>query len=543
MQNFSLILVLVVAVIASLPLARLLRIVPLPIVQIGIGALLAWPVARGVHVELEPELFLLVFIPPLLFADAWQAPKREFWKLRVPIALMAFGLVFFTIATFGYALHWLVPEMPLVVAFAVAAVLSPTDAVAVSSIVDKDKLPPSLLHLLEGESLLNDASGLVMFRFAVAAALTGSFSLTAASWAFVLAVLGGAAAGFIGLFIASKALKILSKMQSGVAEAQVLVIVILPFLAYLLAEHFHASGVLAAVFAGLFMSRWGLFRHLSVSARMLASSTWQMISFALNGAIFVFLGLQLPAIARSIPAELESGPWFQGFVLVISLVLCLMALRFAFILVTSSVGGLMGLPTAIAGLRAKLTATIAGVRGAVTLAGVLSLPLLMRDGSAFPARELAIFLASGVIFWWMIIAWLALPVLTRNLPHDGHNAAAHEMRTARIAAAQAAITSLESIAGGSNSETGAPTPRQAVAAGLIAGYQRRIAALEQGESLPEEARAEQRAQVELRSAAAEAESEQLRKMLMNGEINDHTIQALFREITLGQATIDSKHKA
>ncbi|RUV08204.1 Na+/H+ antiporter, partial [Mesorhizobium sp. M1A.F.Ca.IN.020.03.2.1] len=198
------ILVVLAFVALSGALVRLVR-VPLPVLQIAIGAALAWP-AKGLHVEIDPELFLLVFIPPLLFGDAFAAPKRELIELRRPILDLAVGLVFFTIVGFGYALHWLVPSIPLAVAFALAAVLSPTDAVAVSSIVDRNVVPARLMHILEGESLLNDASGLVMFRFAVAAALTGSFSFAAASLSFLYAVAAGILAGIAALFVAAKAL-------------------------------------------------------------------------------------------------------------------------------------------------------------------------------------------------------------------------------------------------------------------------------------------------------------------------------------------------
>jgi Na+/H+ antiporter len=546
MEAFELILILVTAVIGSQPLARLVPFVPIPILQVALGASLAWPVAHGIHAELEPELFLLVFIPPLLFGDAWQAPKREFWKLRGPIGAMAFGLVFFTIVGFGYALHGLVPAVPLVVAFAAAAVLSPTDAVAVSAILDKDRLPPHLSHLLEGESLLNDASGLVMFRFAVAAALTGAFSLAAASWAFLLAVLGGVAAGLICLLIVAKALKILASIPTGAAEAQVLVIVLLPFVAYGLAERWHASGVLAAVIAGMFVARLGVFRYLSVSARLLAVSTWQMISFALNGALFVLLGMQLPAIARAVPPQLATRHRvIEPFLIVIALTLCLMSLRYLFLLIAGGIGRISvrghDRPHHFTN-RMKVTATVAGVRGAVTMAGVLSLPLTMADGSAFPARDLVIFLASGVIVWWLVIAWLALPVLARPLAGDGHRAAALEIRNARIVAAPAAIATLERIAGGSMRETATPTSRQAVAEGLIASYRRRIAAVELGESMPDEIRAEHQAQLELREAATEAEAGALRAMFRRREINDHTAQRLFQELTLDQASLANRRK-
>jgi len=543
MEIFSLVLILVIAVIASQPLARVLRVVPLPIVQIGIGALLAWPVTGGLHVELEPEVFLLIFIPPLLFGDAWQAPKREFWQMRGQITSMAFGLVFFTIAAFGYLLHWLVPAVPLAVAFAAAAILSPTDAVAVSSIVDKDKLPPPMLHLLEGESLFNDASGLVMFRFASAAALTGAFSLSEASVAFVYAVVAGIACGIICLFVSVKALKILAKLGDGAAECQVLVLIMLPSLAYLLAEHVEASGVLAAVSAGMMAGRLGLFRHLSVSARMLAVSSWRMIMFALNGAIFVFLGLQLPAIMRAVPPELTGQHWlFEPILVVVLLTFCLLALRLVFMFAGGVIGRLTGRAHYLFTVRMKLATGVAGVRGAVTLAAALSLPLVMPDGTTFPARDLVIFLATGVILFWLLLAWVLLPGLTRNLESDGHAAAALELKSARLAAAQSAISRLEQEAAGPSSDDGSITPRQAVAEGLIAAYRSRIAALEQGASLAAETRDEIAARDELRQVAIQAEGDRLRQMLLSGEINDHTAQRLFQEITLNQATLAAAQK-
>lgn len=541
METFSLVLILVTAVIASQPLARLVRVVPLPIVQIGVGAALAWPLTGGLHVELEPEAFLLIFIPPLLFGDAWQAPKREFWQMRGQITAMAFGLVFFTIAAFGYALHWLVPAVPLAVAFAAAAILSPTDAVAVSSIVDKDRLPPPMLHLLEGESLFNDASGLVMFRFASAAALTGAFSLPEASAAFLYAVIAGIACGIICLIVAVKALKILSKMHSGAAECQVLVLILLPFLAYLLAEHLEASGVLAAVSAGMMAGRLGLFRHLGVSARMIAVSSWQMIMFALNGAIFVFLGLQLPAIMRAVPPQLMTQHWLiEPVVVIVLLTLCLLALRLLFMFAGGAIGRLTGRARHLFSVKMKIAVSVAGVRGAVTLAAALSLPLAMPDGSPFPARDLVIFLATGVILFWLLLAWVLLPGLTRNLHSDGHAAAALEIRSARMAAAQAAIARLEQEVAGAGSDDGAITPRQAVAEGLIAAYRSRISALEQGASLAQEVKTEMAAQTELRKVAMQAEGDRLRQMLLSGEINDHTAQRLFQELTLSQATLAAR---
>ena len=178
-------------------LGRLLPL-PLPLVQILAGAALAWP-TLGLHVALDPELFLLLFLPPLLFSDGWRMPKRELWQLRGSILLLAVGLVLFTVVGAGYFIHWLMPAIPLPAAFALAALLSPTDAVAVSAIT-RDRLPAPLMHVLQGEALMNDASGLVTFKFALAATLTGIFSLADASLIFLLVAVGGLAVGVCLLY-------------------------------------------------------------------------------------------------------------------------------------------------------------------------------------------------------------------------------------------------------------------------------------------------------------------------------------------------------
>ncbi|ANT51501.1 Na+/H+ antiporter [Mesorhizobium amorphae] len=525
-------------------LVRLVR-VPLPVLQIAIGAALAWP-ARGLHVEIDPELFLLVFIPPLLFSDAATAPKRELLALRGPILDLAIGLVFFTIVGFGYALHWLVPSIPLVVAFALAAVLSPTDAVAVSSIVDRNVVPARLIHILEGESLLNDASGLVMFRFAVAAALTGSFSLGAASLSFLYAVAAGILAGVVALIVAAKTLQLLNRIGGVPAEAQVLVMILIPFIAYLGAEHAGASGILAAVTAGMLTSGSGIFRHLGVSARMQTMSLWTTLSFVFNGALFILLGLQLPDIIRKVPPELSSRHWLvEPVATVLILTLCLIGLRFLWIWVgdiAQRLAARFGKRKAEPfGLRVRLAGSVAGVRGAITLAGILSLPLAMPDGSPFPARDIVIFLAAGVIICSLTIASLALPKIARGLVEPGEDPGAAEERRARVGAANAAIARIEIIANDA-SEGEAADARLAVADSIVAGYRRRIAASDEADEARAEAREAGRLELELRFAAIEAERTAVRAMLRSGEINDHTAQALFAEITLTEALLKGRQR-
>lgn len=543
MHTFAFILALIAAVIVSQPLARLTRIVPLPIVQIGLGAALAWPTA-GISVAFEPELFLLLFIAPLLYADAWQAPKREYRRLLGPILSLASGLVFFTILGCGLALHWLVPSMPLPVAFALAAVLSPTDAVAVSSIVDKESVPKDLMHVLEGESLLNDASGLVMFRFATAAALTGSFSLWQASSAFAFAIVGGVAAGLVAVVVLGGALKFLAKLDRVAPEAQVLLVLCLPFAAYLIAESARASGVLAAVVAGLTVGRTRAVRYISVSARMLANSFWTMLTFLLNGTIFVLLGLQFPDILRRVPPTLTELHWFwQPLGTVVALTLCLIVLRYLWITAAVAVGHLRSRlwrrPRLHAGIRVRLAGTVAGVRGAVTLAGVLSLPLATLDGAPFPARDLSIFLAAGVILCWLAIATIGLPPLVRGLAAEQGAAHAVEVRRARIAATEAAITRLEGVIH-RGSDGDAISAEQAVAEGLIATYRRRLTLLDEGKTPREEAATLQSIERSLRHAAVAAERDALRDLLKRADIDDGTFNALMQELVLHDLLAESR---
>jgi len=538
------ILVVLVFVALSGALARLVR-VPLPVLQIAIGAALAWP-ARGLHVEIDPELFLLVFIPPLLFGDAVAAPKRELLALRGPILDLAIGLVFFTILGFGYALHWLVPSIPLVVAFALAAVLSPTDAVAVSSIVDRNIVPARLMHILEGESLLNDASGLVMFRFAVAAALTGSFSLAAASLTFLYAVAAGILAGVAALIVAAKTLQLLNRIGGVPSEAQVLVMILMPFIAYLIAEHVEASGILAAVTAGLLTGGSGLFRYLGVSARMQTMSLWTTLSFIFNGALFILLGLQLPDIVRNVPPELSSRHWLiEPVATVLILTLCLIGLRFLWIWVgdiAQRVASRFGKHKAEPfGLRVRLAGSVAGVRGAITLAGILSLPIAMPDGSPFPARDVVIFLAAGVIICSLLIASLALPKIARGLVEPGEDPGAAEERRARVGAANAAIARIESIAN-EGGEGEAAEARLAVADSIVVGYRRRIAASDEADEARAEAREAGRLELDLRHAGIEAERAAVRAMFRSQEINDHTMRALLAEITLTEALLKSRRE-
>ena len=517
--------------------------VPLPLIQIALGVALAWP-AAGLHVKLEPEIFLLVFVSPLLFIDGFLVPKREFAELARPIFGLAFGLVFLTVVLFGYALNWLIPSMPLPVAFALAAVLSPTDAVAVSSIVGNGMVSARVRHILEGESLLNDASGLVIFRFAVMAALTGHFSLGETALTFFAVALGGVVCGIAMLWLTALALRLVAKIGDIKDEVQVVILFLLPFAAYLLAERFHASGILAAVAAGLYINASGLFGSLSVPARMQNFALIGILSFVFNGAIFLMLGMQLPDIVRKVPPELSLyGTVWEPILAVVLLTFILLAIRYAWInfgsLLNKIVDKVRNRRSERLRGRLKLFAALAGVRGAITLAGVLSLPFAMPDGSPFPARDLAIFIAAGVILCSLLLASFVLPLVARGIPLEKEDRIANEEQLARTTAAEAAVARIEQLVDESAGDPALHEARQAAARYIIPIYRHRVIADEADDSVGALLRS---ALLDMRVAALEAERTALAKLFKERKINDTTLRTISGELTLSQALSQARRK-
>jgi len=468
MQTAYTVLILLMLVSVSRLVGRVIPL-PLPLVQIAAGALLAWP-TLGLHVALDPELFLFLFLPPLLFSDGWRMPKREFWHLRGPILTLAVGLVLFTVVGAGYFIHWLLPSIPLPVAFALAAVLSPTDAVAVSAI-SQNRLPTPLMHILQGEALMNDASGLVTFKFALAAAITGVFSLTNASLTFVMVALGGLAVGVALSWLVGRLRAWMIARGWDDPATHVVFMLLLPFAAYVLAERLGVSGILSAVAAGM-MQSWLDLLPRQTSTRLLNRSVWSLLEFAFNGLIFLLLGLQLPDIIKAVVSH-EPTLWptlFYRCLDVVAIFLALVLLRFVWVqsIWRLSVllrrlrgkGELTQVPTA----RSCWLLTVGGVRGAVTLAGVMSVPMLM-EADAFPERDLLIFIAAGVILLSLVSACIALPLLLRGIEKSPDDKRRQEVRDAWRKTAEAAIHALE---------TEETTPQDAAQAALSAELKARI---------------------------------------------------------------------
>ena len=432
----TVLLVLMIGAVTGI-IARYIRAIPLPLIQIVIGAVLSWP-QKGLHIDFDPGLFMLLFIPPLLFADGWRIPKREFFSLYQPILKLAFGLVLFTVIGLGYLIHWMIPEMPLTVAFALAAVISPTDAVAVSAITRNLGMPSQTMHVLEGESLLNDASGLVALKFAVAATLTGLFSWTNVVQEFLWIAFGGVAVGVVVGWGFSYLRETVTRRLGDVAATQmVLLLVLLPFAAYLLGEKIGVSGILAAVAAGVATNFGDLNRADYISERMQTAGTWAMVESAFNGAIFLLLGLQLPSIIGVTLRDAGHDWWILvGYVAIITV--ALLAMRWIWLMLgvrgslrrAHHAGKLMETPNKWL----TLATTLAGIRGAVTLAGALSVPLLLNNGQPFPGRDMLIFLATGTILFTLVIGSIGLPLVLRRLPPASEPVSLTEERKARITA-------------------------------------------------------------------------------------------------------------
>ncbi|WP_129560977.1 Na+/H+ antiporter [Paraburkholderia dokdonensis] len=550
METIFTVLILLLAVALSGVIVRMLPVkLPLPLLQIAIGALLTFPRINP-HVTFDPDIFMALFIPPLLFADGWRMPKREFFMQRRAILMLALGLVLLTVVVVGYFVHWLVPQISLPVAFALAAVLSPTDAVALSAIAGKDKIPEQLMHILEGEALMNDASGLVALKFAVAAALTGYFSLRDATLSFFVIAAGGLAVGAaIGWLFSFASARFLNVTSEGDPAPGVVMTLLIPFAAYLFAEHLEVSGVLAAVAAGMMMNYTSVAHMGPVSARVRASSTWQMIEFVFNGMVFTLLGLQFPGILGKalLDAHHTSNVQMMRLLGYIAAVLAaLYAMRFGWVWllrwVASRSAARHGMANAVPGLRTVAITTVAGVRGAVTLAGVLSLPVALASGAPLPGRDTAIFIASGVILASLMVAIVGLPLLLRGVRRGAHPAHAAEERAARAQAAQAAIRAVDALHEKATEDMDESQAAYAadVTARVMDTYRRRLATLDADRDRAKHAREAEALELQMRLAAMRAERATLLDLRNRQTINDETLTKLMREVDLSETAMTTR---
>lgn len=538
MAAISITLLLMLAVVASSVLARMSPLpVPLPLVQIALGALIAS--VFDFHVTLKPDIFFLLFLPPLLFLDGWRIPKEGLLRDKGTIVALALGLVVFTVLGAGYFIHWMIPSMPLAVAFALAATLSPTDAVAVSAIANRAPIPKRLMHVLEGESLLNDASGLVCMRFAVAAALTGGFSIVEASGVFLWLVAGGLGVGVVITWLATTGKDWVSQRFGEESGSQILISLLIPFGAYVAAESIQASGILAAVAAGIVMSYEEKSGRALATTRVRRTAVWDAVQFAGNGMIFVLLGAQLPSIvAGAARVVRETGHqeelWLLAYVVAITCALA--ALRFLWVWATLGFilfrAARKGQKVQAPGWCVIAATSLAGVRGAITLAGILTLPLTLQDGSAFPARDLAIFLAAGVIVVSLVAANVGLPYLMKDAKLPPEPSSQKEEDAARVAAAEAAIAAIdrrlrEMGAGRQDADL-----YMGVASRIMVLYRQRIEARSKTGEEADASRKVEEIERSLRLVALHAERAEVYRIARSGKLPEELTRELVREVDL-----------
>jgi Na+/H+ antiporter len=437
-------------VLALLVLVALLTVaarrigVPYPILMTLGGLVLG--LAQGLvpdlpRVELAPEIVFLLFLPPLLFAAAYFTSLRELTAAARPIGLLAVGLVLTTTLIVGVVVHTLAPGVPWAVAFLLGAIVSPPDAVAATSIAQRLGLPRRVVIVLEGESLVNDATALVAYRLALVAAVSGAFSLGGAALSFVVVSVGGVA---IGLVAGWAIVTVLARLDDPPVE--VLISLLAPFGAWLPAEALGVSGVLSVVTAGLVVGRRAP-RILGSDARILGSGVWQMVVFALNGLVFILIGLQLPTILDTLSASRSFGE-LASWAVVISVTVILVRLLWVFpgtYLPRWLSPAVRRRETAPA-VRNVVIVGWAGMRGVVSLAAALALPLRVQGGAPFPERDLVIFLTFSVILATLVGQGLTLPLLIRWLGVGDDGSAAHEELHAREAAVLAAMSRLDELA-------------------------------------------------------------------------------------------------
>lgn len=444
MEEFELILIMLACVIMSAIIDPLLKRLALPLVQILVGFVAALVLPEVAHVSIDPELFLVLFIAPLLFNEAREASNRTLWSNKASILSLAIGLVLVTVLVVGFALNFMVPSIPLAAAFACAAALGPTDAAAVGALGSTIKLSTRQKTLLSGESLINDASGVVSFEFAILAATTGAFSAADAGSAFAVLFLGGIVFGLVIGFIAFAMMAAVRRRGFENTTVHVLYEVFTPFAVFLAAEAVGVSGILAVVAAGMVMGRDvpRLASSALAKQQMISEGFWEIIVFLINGVIFVLLGMQLPqAMSPTLAGDFDL---LQLVGIIAVMTLLVEGVRFVWVSVMELYHrdpetGERGLAHLGSTIRDALVTTIAGPKGAVTLSIIFTIPFLMPDGSPFPNRDLIIFLTAGVILCTLLVANVFLPLVAPK-PEAGPDES--EIRRATVAVLDGVVKQL-----------------------------------------------------------------------------------------------------
>ncbi|MWP48743.1 MULTISPECIES: Na+/H+ antiporter [unclassified Gilliamella] len=538
MELFSIILLLVLIVSLSGVVVKMLPIqIPLPLMQILLGCMLA---AFGVYVEFDPKLFLVLFIPPLLFADGRKTSVKDFIYNSREIVGLALVLVVISIIALGYILHWILPNVELAAGLALAAVLSPTDAVALSGIVGKGRIEKEKMEIIEGEALMNDASGLVSLNFAIAiAAGLLQFDLLQISVTFFVVAIGGLAIGVVFTWLYARILRKINQLTHNDPAIQIVLLFLLPFAAYIMAEECHCSGILAAVSAGMTVNHSGMMRNAPLTTRLQSDSTWSMLTFVFNGFVFVLLGIQLPKILSNTFTENQTDSSIEVWqlcLIVIFVFAVLMGTRFAWLwamkhMPTMPFGSKRPLAFKSYSNRDLLISTFAGVRGAITLAGVLSIPMTIAG------RYQLVFIATGIILISLIVAVIVLPILLRGSVILDNSEQDNEILTVKGHMAEEAIISLEKMQNNLLQETAEDRMDQEIiheVGSRVIGSLRRRTGLKDLEQKALEAENLER---RMRLVAIGAERTALLQMKVRNEVSEEVFEHLNTDLDIYEKMI------
>lgn len=506
---------LLVAVVLLTTVARRLRL-PYPSL-LALGGLILAVLPGLPDVEIAPDLVLQVFLPPLLFSTGWRLSWREFVRNLRPIAILAVGLVLFTTIGVGVAAHWLAPELPLGAAFVLGAIVCPTDPLAASAVARQVRLPTSILTVLEGESLANDATGIVVYRIAVGAVASQSFSVMGGAYTFAVAAAGGIV---IGVAIGAISVQVQRRIDDPPIEFAVQLLT--SYASYFAAERIGVSGVFAAATAGLFCGQFWSYA-LGARGRLQVVPVWDTLDVLLNAVLFLLLGLQLPAVLR------QSGESDLGRLLVIGLALSLLAVvlrmtwMFAGVVVARLRSAASTWPPNVVALLGW-----SGMRGVLSLATALAVPAALADGTPFPARAHILFYAFATIVFTLVVQGLCLPYVIRLLKIPREEPNLDEDTIARSRMALAALDRLDDLIGEGDEL------RRELAAEMREGYRKL------NERLDAETRAKQSGRVQTESAllrheVARAQRQALLDLHRRHLIGSETFRRMERELDLDES--------
>ena len=361
------------------------------------------------NIDINPELVFFIFLPPLLYEAAWQVSWKEFWKWRRIITSFAFPIVILTSCVVALISTWLIPGFSLALGFLLGGIISPPDAVSATTIMRKVQVPKSMVSIIEGESLLNDASSLIVFRFASAAVITSQFHIQEAAVSFLWVITMGI---LIGLLVGSIFYAI-HRWLPATTSIEIILTLVTPYCMYYAAEHFHFSGVLAVVSGGLFLSNKRQ-SMLSYQSRIQGVNVWTNLVFVLNGLIFLLIGLQLPSITQQLGDISLAKAIGYGLAISGLLIIARLACTFGAVFFTRFMSHFITVADANPGFKAPIIFGWAGMRGVVSLAMALSIPLLA-NGKPFPYRDLILFITFIVILVTLVFQGLTLPWLIRKV--------------------------------------------------------------------------------------------------------------------------------